>query len=419
MFTGADVEGAISRLLTDRSTKSNIFGSGFRDGAPAEFGCSRKGKVWGREFGSLRGWTEWCDTLAPRLLDDTINTRDIIRNVLIPQNQEKLPDKKPWFIDWPAKLLSRPETTFGFIVGGDEIPFRQWVLELDAYNIADSRVRFRVSHESAPDRASEFEMRITPSNGPGHRIHRTGGMELKIKVGREPQNLEDFFQEYVPPITFIDQSTLEGCQLVEPPEDFGNLPANSLSQIDWTGVNIRKESFWKDGQLHQDSIQARAIRICQDDGFQLIFDDDGGHEIADIVALKEAEEHITVRLIHCKYSSADTPGARIDDITEVCSQAVKTCRWLHDTKRLAKRMVQRDRDRSQAGQRRFLLGNSALLQKLVRISELSRNVEHEVLVVQPGLSAGAASPQILSVLGSTDSYLRMAAGCSLQVWCSR
>lgn len=421
MFTGSDVGEAISRVLTGRSTKSNIFGSGFRGGGPIEFGCSRKGKIWGREFGSLRGWAEWCDELGPRLLDDSINTENIIGNVLVPRNQETLPDKQPWFIDWPAKILSKPESTFGFIINGDEVPFREWDLELMDYHTLENRVRFRVRHESNADFVSEFDLKIDPTIPPGHRIEMTGGLPMQIKVSRTLQNLASYFQEYVPTITFIDQSTLEGCQLVEPNDDFGDFPIESLQRIDWVqnGVNIRRESFWKNGQLHQDSIQAHAIRLCQQDGFQLVFDDDGANEIADIVAIKDAGERIIFRLVHCKYSTNDNPGTRIDDIIEVSSQAVKTCRWLHDIKRLAKRMFQRNRDRTQLGQPRFIAGNPALLQKFIRIIELSSHIEHEVIVVQPGLSAAAASRQILSVLGSTDSYLRMAAGCPLQVWCSR
>ena len=420
MFTGSDVEDAISRVITGRSTKSNIFGSGFRDGRPVEFGCSRKGKMWGREFGSLTGWKEWCDGLGLRLVDDTIDTEAIIGNVLIPRNQITLPDKQPWFIDWPVKLLSRPESTFGFIINDVEIAFREWSLELVDYDITGNTVRFRVQHETNADFFTDFELLIDGTEAPGHRIRTAGGVELQIKIGRITQDLADYFQDYVPPITFLDQSTLEGCQLAEPKEDFGNFPVDSLHGIDWTskGVNIRKESFWKGGQVHLDSIQAYAIRLCREDGFQLVFDDDGANEIADIVAIKDAGDRIIFRLVHCKYSSADSPGARIDDIVEVSSQAVKTCRWLHDIKRLAKRMVQRDRDRTQMSQPRFLVGNAATLQKSVRIAELSSRIEHEVIVVQPGLSAASASAQILSVLGSTDSYLRMAAGCPLKVWCS-
>lgn len=420
MFTGADVEDAISRVISGRSTKSNIFGSGFRDGRPVEFGCSRKGKIWGREFGSLSGWTEWCDGLGLRLLDDTINTETIIGNVLIPRDQGTLPDKQPWFIDWPAKLLSRPESTFGFLINDVEIAFREWSIELVDYDTIGNIVRFLVRHETIADFFANFELLIDGTEAPGHRIRMAGGVALQIKIGRITQDLAHYFQEYVPPITFLDQSTLEGCQLAEPRDDFGNFPVSSLQGIDWTGngVNIRKESLWKDGQLHHDSIQAYAIRLCREDGFQLVFDDDGANEIADIVAIKDGGDGIIFRLVHCKYSSADSPGARIDDIVEVSSQAVKTCRWLHDIKRLAKRMVQRDRDRTQMSQPRFLVGNSATLQKSVRIAELSSRIEHEVIVVQPGLSAASASPQILSVLGSTDSYLRMAAGCPLKVWCS-
>jgi len=418
MFAGGDVKDAISRILRGRAQKSNIFGAGFRDGGPIDFGCSRKGKIWGRDFGSLSGWREWCDELGTRLLDETIDTGTLIENVLVAKPQDALPDKQPWFIDWPEKLLPRSEGSFGFLIGDDEIPFRKWGIELIDYVAAENRAKFRISHESNKNISSEFRLTIKKDTAQGHNVEQISGPDLRIRVGRETLDITEYFNDYVPPITFTDQSVLEGCQLVEPRETLEEFPINRAEALDWNGVNIRKESYLKNGQYHKNSVQAFAIERCLRDGFQLVFDDDGANEIADIVAMKDTGDRLVIRLVHCKYSGGDSPGGRIGDVVDVSSQAVKNCRWFWNIDRLAKRMIQRDKDRTAQGYSRFLHGNANILRKVARLSELSDEPIREAIVVQPGLSKAAATTQIISILGSADSYLRMAAGCPLQVWCS-
>ena len=418
MFAGADVRDAISRVLSGRAQKSNIFGTGFRDGGPVGLGCSRKGKMWGREFGSLTGWREWCDRIGTRLLNDNFDPRILIENALVAVRVTELPDKRPWFIDWSEKLMPRKEGASGFKLGNEEIPFHQWEIDLIAYDRSANTMGFCIRHESNESWFAEFELKIGESFPSGHMISKTRGVDLTLRFGREGVQLDRFFNDYLPPVTFVDQSILEGCELIEPHEQAINYSTNQATALEWQGVDIRKESFLKDDIWRTDSIQAFAVEKCRNDGFQILFDDDGANEIADIVAIKDSGTQITIRLLHCKYSTEDLPGGRIDDIVEVSSQVVKNVRWFWDIERLARRMFLRNVDRSAKGHPRFLTGSPELMRKVIRLSELSVSTIREVVVVQPGLSKEAMTPQILSVLGSADSYLRMAAGCPLTLWCA-
>lgn len=418
MFAGADVKDAISRVILGNAQKSNIFGTGFRDGGPVGFGCSKKGKIWGREFGSLTGWREWCDELGTRLLNEDFDTTLLIENALVAERQTTLPDKTPWYIDWPEKLMPRKEGAFGFTENGHERPFHQWEISILEYDRPGNSIRFRVSHDSIQALQEDFQLTLDPEAPHGHNLSRIGGADLSLRIGREMTALERFFDDYVPLVTFTDQSVLEGCELLTPRDQPADFPLGQANAMAWPGVDIRKESFLKDGNFRADSIQAFAIQKCRDDGFQIIFDDDGSNEIADLVAIRDLGNQLTIRLVHCKYSAGADAGGRIKDVTEVTSQAVKNIPWFWNMERLAKRMALRDRDRSARGFRRFLAGSPELMSKVLRLTELSAQPIREVIVVQPGLSKAAITPQITSVLGSADSYLRMAAGCHLAVWCS-
>ena len=91
--------------------------------------------------------------------------------------------------------------------------------------------------------------------------------------------------------------------------------------------------------------------------------------------MKDTGNGIAVRLIHCKYSQRDGPGARVKDVVEVSSQAVKNARWFWGFDRLVKRMKKRHMARQAQGAGRFFTGNLGLLQKFIRLYEISGMVK--------------------------------------------
>jgi hypothetical protein len=314
--------------------------------------------------------------------------------------------------------MPRIDGASGVTVNDREIPFYQWDIHLTEYNRGENRIKFGIRHESDSALVAEYELKIGEHLPNGHAISKIGGVVVRLQFGRTLVNLEEFFNDYVPPLTFVDQSVLEGCELIEITEQPAGFSTNQAEALEWPGVDLRKESFLKNGNWRQDSIQAFAIQKCRSEGFQILFDDDGANEIADLVAIRDAGSQITIRLVHCKYSAVDRPGGRVEDIVEVSSQVVKNAHWFWNIARLAKRMFLRNKDRAAMGYPRFLSGSPELMRKVTRLNELSVSTVREVVVVQPGLSKSAMTTQISSILGSADSYLRMAAGCPLRVWCS-
>lgn len=93
--------------------------------------------------------------------------------------------------------------------------------------------------------------------------------------------------------------------------------------LPWTGVNPRVESQGRDRK--PESIQHYVSRYVQEHiTFDVLVDDDGAGEIADLVGRRESDRELFVTLIHCQYSSAATAGARVVDLYEVCGQAVRS-----------------------------------------------------------------------------------------------
>ncbi|MDP3849630.1 MAG: DEAD/DEAH box helicase family protein [Luteolibacter sp.] len=418
MFSGPSVKDAIAQILTSQSSKSNIYGTGYRDGRPIDLGCSRKGKIWCREAGSLNEWMEWCDSIGTRLLNTSFDTSAIMERVLIPQRVERLPDgKDPWFFEWPERLRRYKETSISIIRGESKYPFHRWAISLEHYDPASNSYDFSISHSDRVDLRAAYRLSIVGGNH-GFRVSHLDGPELNITVGSCEDSLPDYLNEYPPILTYVDQSELEGALLVDPAFMAPSFIDRQCLVRDWGTTNQRMESRWKKDEFREESIQAQAMRWCEEEGFDIIFDDDGANEIADIVAIREEEDSLVIRLLHCKYSSSDDPGGRVKDITEVTSQAVKNFDWLWHVDKLAERMLQRHNDRNQRGASRFYRGSPIMLRKLVRLHREFRKTKNEVYVVQPGVAFSALTEQMRSIFGSADSFLRVRAGCPLMVWCS-
>lgn len=139
--------------------------------------------------------------------------------------------------------------------------------------------------------------------------------------------------------------------------------------------------------------------------YDVIFDDDGPGEAADVVAIRDAGDWIEIEFYHCKYSTGDQPGARIDDLYAVCGQAQKCIRWKENLDRLFNHLQRRDPKREGMQEAtRFEKGNPDFLAELAMKSNSCR-VDLRVFIVQPGVSKERVSLDQLELLGVTENYL--------------
>lgn len=421
MFTGTDVADAIDRIVRGDSQKSNIFGNGFRGGAPIGIGCSRKGKIWGRDAGTIQEWTRWCDEQGTHLLSNDFDSSQLIRNALTAATVTEMPRKRIWHLDWPSDLWERDDLSFTLVSADHQGAIHSWCLRISSMLASDEGVEFTVEpSEPSASLPSVFSMKIGAGCGvAGYQVMQVSGPVIELRVGNGRRPLADYFADRPPIIRFTDQSELEGCSYVVPHVSHFQFNAAQIVPIDWPSeMDHRVESQWTSSGLRPNSIQSYAITRCISEGYDVVFDDDGANEIADVVALKDLNNGLQIRLVHCKYSHGDDPGSRVSDVVEVTSQAIKNVKWFWNSKQLHKRLIQRHGKARAVGRERFQRGSLTLLRKLVRVAELGGVLRREVIVVQPGLSAGAISPAISAILGAADEYVHARINTPLTLWCS-
>lgn len=418
MYTGSDVTNALSATEGGGgSIKNNVSGTGWADGGRISVGCSRKGRVWTREQGSIPAFVRWCAGIGAKLLDDSIDVDHIIANVLIPTEVASFPANKTVLtIEWPAEIIGLAEervvlTTSAF---PDGLPIM--FVDLTYIDVKEDCLRFALCCEEVGQFA---ELTLTIGGKNGYSVTQKVGELVTLTIAKRTQMLSEYLSDYPPLIRFVDLTELDGNMLIEP-RDPRHLEISSerFETWDWTDVDFTKESYWKEGVTRPDSIQWKAAQHFVQGDFEVVFDDDSAGEAADLICLKEENDRIRLALIHCKYAGGKTPGERIKDVVEVCSQAVRSAKWKWRFSELGKHIQRREeRLGSILRPTRYIAGNGLVLINLMKSARF-KPIEAEIIIVQPGLSAARRTDDQNMVLAAAAAYLKETIGCDMDIVCS-
>ena len=418
-FMGSDIADQLDTLPGNRSrSKTNLFGLGYVDVEDVDhsgstvssrasretIGCSRKGKFWSyRTTNSFSEWIEWCHGIGRKLTNESITPETILRNVVKPKRISTLPsDKVPIGIAWPEEFLEDSEARIEFVIENRTVAFFNCDVELDEFSIADT-VRFRVT---SSDGTAKFVLRIGEA---GAVFTQVDGPDVMVRRGRsrKEKRLVDIFHEDPPHVYFADGDVLVAPDILLLPRDenFKAYDPARFEIVDWTGVNIRAES--QGDSKRADTVQRRIVErlLESEEPYDVIFDDDGAGEVADVVAIRRSGRTLIVDPFHCKYSTGALPGARLQDLYEVCGQAQKSVRWAGRFVELLHHLLRREHDRLSAGRpSRF---ESGMIATLIGIINQSREMhaEFSVTIVQPGYSKAKAASAHLELFAATESYL--------------
>lgn len=405
---GSHVGPGVGDVQRARGVKAVLGGAGFEHGSRTSVGASRRGRVWSHRREPLNRFTSWCRALGEKLQDSTIDPDAVLVGTLRTERIASRPNSFPMCIDWPEEIYQHAETSWSLNLDGQDFSIGELSIELVAPSDSGS-LSFRIaSNDASVGVALEL---FDTSDGPDCRFVVEDGHSATIKRGEsEPQELAAFFSSLPPVIRFADGSSLEGNELVASPADAMPYDRAKLIAWNWTGTDIRKESqgLTRDPQ----TIQARVLRDLRSLSYEVIVDDDGPGELADLVAIRRATVEdqlcIEVALYHCKYSGESYAGARIDDLYEVCGQAQKCISWMTSPERqtdMFAHLLRRHADRvDRLAIGRIEVGTPELLDE-IRETSRTTHVTVRVFIVQPGLSAAKASPQQLELLSATDTYL--------------
>jgi hypothetical protein len=403
MYAGNGIVKGLSELEKGMHS-SNLFGVGFEDGEKITIGCSNKGRVWTKLVKSIPDYCDWCDKTGAKLLDETIDTKNIFDFIQKPERISELPNGKiPISIKWNEKFYYEPQMACcgnNFIIDYD----------IELVSFTNSSITFKIIIDN---NISIYRLNIDEDkNGRGFKYNCIEGYPIEIIQKNETKSISDLFFEYPPIIWFQDNSKLYNDLFFPFKYKIPVFDTKKVIPYNWDGVVITKESQTK--VKLEDSIQYKIIQsLKQEPDYSIIFDDDNANEASDIIAIKsyESEYHkLIFELYHCKYSSKEQPGGRLKDLYEVCGQAQRSYHWKHSPIGLIRHMIRRNSIRiKQNNPTRFEKGGDNELLIILNMLQSSYcDVEFNIYVVQPGIEKNKLcnDSELLVLLGATDLLLK-------------
>lgn len=414
-YYGKGVQDGIRELEQGTLIKNNIFGVGYKDGDKVSLGCSVKGKLWSYQRGNLDELIKWCKTIGEIVENNLIDPNVVLQHTMAIEKISSRPNVMPILIDWHPSMYEFAKDRYQFIVNGSLFDLSD--VELCTLNPSiNGSLQF--SLETA-EHSVQFEIQLgvnAETQESNFRVIKTNQTECTVHYGNKTAVLRDFFQEFTPTIWFADGSQMLQNLYVKLKIFPGVFSLENIIADDWIGVNIRYES--QDiAPYIENSIQYYFINKIRED-FQIIYDDDGKGEIADVIAINDSDEVIDVHLFHLKYARDAEINNDIENFYQVCGQAQKSLKWKHRDGRaffnhLLKRKTKTLNHNSCS---RIIKGTEEDLENLLNQAKYTKPMKYHVYIVQPSLSKTNASNDILLLLGNVQHYLSTVGNIELKVY---
>lgn len=415
MYSGNGIINGLTELDKNTMHSSNLFGVGYENGEKISIGCSSKGRVWTKLVKSIPDYCDWCDKLGFKLLDETIDTKDIFSFIQKPERLWELYSGIiPITIKWNEEFYFNPLT---YYIGVN--PIMDYNIQL--INYTNRSITFTISIEN---RFSTYQLNLDEDkSNRGYTYSFIDGTPIIVTTRKEEIDIINIFQEYPPVVWFQDNSKMYNDLFFRFKYQASIFNVDKILKHDWTGIDITKESQKK--TKRDDSIQFRIIQeLKQDTEYNIIFDDDDANEASDIISIKSFSSEynkLIFNLYHCKFSSKEKIGSRLKDLYEVCGQAQRSYHWRHNIMALLEHMIRRDNTRINGNNpSRFEKGGNAELHTIMNML-LSKycDIEVNIYIVQPGIEKDKIKEdsEHLKLLGATDLLLKKT-GNEFYVICS-
>lgn len=405
MHAGSDVAAAFPASEAEHRAKTNVTASGFSAGERVSIGVSLRGRIWSpRSADSIKGWVDWADSVGPKLINESLVPAKIIDGLVVPKQIESRPEAVLLSIewDWDPFVSGSDTTTLTFdnrtvsIVDVELVP---------AGHATAGPVTLEV-------RTDTWTATYQATVKPGKVTFSAVGDEVTVERSSSTMPLSQMLNREPPLLVF------EGGAAIYPPSTLLELhhgrdpiSRDRLTATDWTGITLGKES--QGPNRDQTAIQARVVTwLTQAADWEVLVDDDGAGEIADLVALRRSNDELHITLAHCKYSAEDRPGARVGDLYEVCGQAMRSATWRQRTEALIGRLIHRERRRRARNLDGILLGTPETL-LAIEADRFRLRPIFRIVVAQPGLSIAAAEERHLRLLAATQSHVAEVAGAEI------
>lgn len=363
-----------------------------------------------------------CLTFCPSKVsnsNENIHPNIVLKNTLEIEKITFKPQVAPIVVDWNPDMYDYSESRFEIRANGAVYDLSNSELNIVERDVAlPLQFSFDTSEFSIVFEIELGDENVDGQNVPYYKVIKKTNVNAMVCYGGTQQPLESFFQEFAPTIWFADGSQLFQNNYIREKTEADLIPLNNIIADNWIGVNLRNES--QDiAPYIQDSIQYYFINKIRNE-FDIIYDDDGKGEIADIIGIKDLPTHIEIHLYHLKGAIRGDVSNNIDNFYTVCGQAQKSLNWKYKFRKgkdffdhLFKR---KEKILNGVSCSRFVKGTEDDLETVLMAAKWQKETKFHIYIVQPALSKANASRDILQLLGNTHHYLHTLGNIELIVY---
>ncbi|MEU3511310.1 DEAD/DEAH box helicase family protein [Streptomyces longwoodensis] len=413
LLVGSDVFEALNAEARKNRSQTHIIASGLDDGTRVSVCAALSGRFWSpRTAPNLLAWMQWCDAQGTKILDSRVDLEHVMAGFIIPVEQTERPPFPLLSLEWPWQWRAGLGEGPPFTVDGRSHPVTDIGFRVDDFT-DQGPLRFSLV---SPTWQVAYSADFTDQG----LVYSPVADDALVRHQHTTVPAAEWINKHKPYLYFAgDRLLTPDDRLHAPRTDLPPFDLSLLKPLGWNGVDIKIESMGPERLPH--SVQHyMSLHLSGEQHFDILVDDDGSGEVADLVGITADDTDITITLVHCKYSCEPFPGARVDDLYEVCGQAARGAKWREYGIDALLRTLDRRAGKYAArnpGKTPYLIGS---IDELYRIRERAPHLRPHIntVIAQPGLSAAACSSEQQRLLAGAHSYVRALTKGTFTVYCS-
>jgi hypothetical protein len=329
-ITGSAGDRAIQETDGRLFDRGHCFGKALDNGDEITIGVSSASKVWSSTSDQVPVLLNWCDRLATKISSNRAAVTGSRLDLLSAGEELREVPAGVIAMTWDKGVYYDPPVVSYLDANGDATHRDLLDFKLEIVDSREGSTVFAISNADVRW-CGQFSLgggdMFTPAS--------EGEPELYVHHANEDISLEDYLNEEPPSFFCSDLSAIESTSWYPAPVTLEVFRDELIETVDWAsaGVDIELEKPRTGrGRSIFEWLQERLMATAA----AVIFCDDGPGEIADFITLEETDAGPRVKMFHCKASGAAQAGNRVNDLYEVCGQAVKSSVWIRTDQLLAR-----------------------------------------------------------------------------------
>jgi len=402
IMAGSNVASSLDPITGKMFSAGHAFCKAVAGEEEITIGYSSGSKIWSSKYVSIPEYIQWCDAYGRKIIDDSIivKTNTNYDYIPIPARMSSYPVNRIAFCFFPSKAYNSPPIVLREGIS-ESFTLVDAVLNILSVNI--NTITVRVDCDGISDDV------ICHIDG----TVENGDNPISIKDGRENITLAEYLMDNPLEFKTMDDTVIIGNEICAGYPEAIIYAHDTVLAIDWDVINTDisiEVGKVGNGKISIHDAVGQILISASSQGDYILYDH-GSWEIADYIVVSISDSVIKVKLYHIKAMKGSEYNSSLDDIYEVCQQAVKSTIWLKGRSSLLGKI----RSRRKSDRCKMIKGEFAKLEKEFLKPRL---LAGEIVIIQPAISKSMELPdKFQEVLAAAHYYIKQSGRVEImRIW---